>query len=167
LPSRIPSQHRSPSPEATPPLPLVACKLDIIVNGRSGTAFNKGNLDLNVSHEDFLDRLDNIVAIKKKMVLDDIQFYRQPLRYLWLRQSQASGNTRNLSKSNVIEDKENFDALVSTLCNTAKTKPDLENIVLRIFIELHMTDIMDDTSGRSRNASFQNTGRIGSRLVGC
>ena len=163
---RLPSRRRSPSPEATPPLPLVACELDIIVNGRSGAAFDKRNFDLNVSYEDFLDRLDNIVATKKKMLLEDIQSYRQPLRYLWLRQSQASGNTRNLPKPNVIEDKENFDALVSTLCNTAKTKPDLENMVLRIFIELHMTDTTDDAGRRSGNASFVQH-RIGSRLVSC
>jgi len=75
LPSQISSQLRSPSPEVTPPLPLVAWELDIIVNGRSNATFDKRNLDLNISYKDFLDRLDKIIATQKKIVLNDIQSY--------------------------------------------------------------------------------------------
>jgi len=75
LPSQISSQLRSPSPEVTPPLPLVAWELDIIVNGRSNATFDKRNLDLNISYKDFLDRLDKIIATQKNIVLNDIHSY--------------------------------------------------------------------------------------------
>jgi hypothetical protein len=148
------SSSRSASPETK--LPNVTGELDIIINGRSGSAYDSRSLDLNVSYEDFLDRLDRVVSTKLKK--DDVHLYRQPLRYLWITTRQARGNPKNLPKPNAIEDEENYAALISVIRETATIKRELENQVLRIFYDLRL---VDDVSGETvpRHVE-QRTGRL-------
>ena len=55
-----------------------------------------------------MDRLDSIIVQKRKLSLDVVQSSRQPLRYFWIRQTQAAGNPKNLGKPNLVEDEENY-----------------------------------------------------------
>jgi len=151
------SPSRSASPETR--LPSVTGEIDIIINGRSGSAYDSRSIDVNVPYADFLDRLDRVVSTKLKK--DDVHLYRQPICYLWITTRQArSGNQKNLPKPNVVEDEENYAALVSTIRETRKTKPELENHVLRI---LYSVQLPDDVSGG--NAPRHVEQRTGSRLV--
>lgn len=148
------SSSRSASPETR--LPNVTGELDIIINGRSGNAYDSRGLDLNVSYKDFLDRLDKIVSTKLKK--PDAHLYRQPLRYLWITTRQAKGNPKNLPKPNVLEDEENYAALVSTIRETATIKRELENQTLRILYDLRLTD--DVGGGTAPRHVEQRTGRL-------
>ena len=109
-----------------------------------------------------MDRLDNIIAQKRKLSLDVVQSSRQPLRYFWLRQAQAAGNPRNLGKPNLVEDEENYTALQSTISKAAKTKPQLDNMVLRIMFELNL----DGNVGGGIAPLHVQQGN-GTRLVNC
>ena len=129
---------RSPSPEAAATIPPVCVEIDIIVSGRSLNALDRRILDLNLSYDDFVDRLDNIIAQKRKLSLDVVQSSRQPLRYYWIRQTQAAGNPRNLGKPSLVEDEENYKGLLSTISKTAKAKLQLDNMVLRVMFELNL-----------------------------
>ena len=150
------SSSRSASPETR--LPNVTGELDIIINGRQGSAYDSRSLDLNVSYPQFLDRLDRVVSTKLRK--DDIHLYRQPLRYLWITTRQARGNPKNLPKPNVIEDEENYAALVSTIRETATIKRELENQILRILYDVRLPD--DVNGGTAPRYAEQ---RAGTRLV--
>ena len=125
--------NATPLPER-PKIPLASSELDITINGKSVGGFVKRPLDLNVSYNDFLNRLDNIVATKRKLTLPIVQSSRKPICYFWLRGSQT--NAKNLGKLNIIEDEESYLALQQTVSNTARSKSQLKNKVLRILIDL-------------------------------
>lgn len=156
------TSSRSPSPEAAATIPPVSCEIDIIVGGRSLGAFDRRILDLNLSYNDFVDRLDSIIVQKRKLSLDVVQSSRQPLRYFWIRQTQAAGNPKNLGKPNLVEDEENYAELQSTISKTAKTKPQLDNMVLRIMFELNL-----DGNVPGGIAPLHLQQGNGSRLVNC
>ena len=105
-----------------------------------------------------MDRLDKIASTKLKQ--DDVHLYREPIRYLWMTLRQARGTPRNLPKPNVLEDEENYAALISAIRETSKTKPELENQVLRI---LYGIQLPDDVNGGIATRHLGT--RTGSRLV--
>ena len=122
------------TPSESPKIPLVSAELDVVINGKSGFGYDKRALDLNLSYDEFLARLDTIVASKRKLSVATIQSSRKPLRYWWLRVTQT--NVKTKAMPNLIDDEDNYERLQLTVADTAKTKPELENMVLRITIDL-------------------------------
>jgi hypothetical protein len=115
-----------------PPAPF---EFDVIVDGKAARFLEKRNIAIHDhSYEEFTEILQDIACMKGKISPDDYEDFETNISWIWI--SVAKSQAKNLPRFNGLENRDNFAQIQSDIETHFRAKKHLNNMVLRIKIEL-------------------------------
>lgn len=145
-PSREPSNSSSPKP-----LKAASAEIDVTLNGKSSSTLDRSNVDLNQSFEEFIDRLNDILSKKTKLSKDIIMRATKTSRWIWM--TLAKSQFKNLPRFNDLETEEHYQQLQKDVRTTSRKNSDLDNMILRIHVEIRLNSDDGDTTAVENDES--------------
>lgn len=146
------------SPE---PLPSVAGEMYIVLNGKSLSTLASPTLNVNVTFEQFMDRLDSCISHKTRQPLQAIQDAKKTYCYIWM--TKAKSQQKTLPLYTDFEGEEQYLALQKAIFATSKKNPQLDDMMLRFHVTVR---IRKDEEEENEGGDEEDEPASPSRLTG-
>ena len=115
--------------------PSASVEFDIVIDGKHARCLEKRNISLSqYSFERFIQTAEDIACKKGKISKNDIANFEAKFSWIWL--SVAKSQARTLPRFNSLETAENYAQIRADIATHYKVKKHLNNMVLRIKIEI-------------------------------
>lgn len=109
-------------------------EVQVIFNGTKAKTIDRSNFDFNQSFDEFIERLDSIIAQKAKLLKNVRPDAIKVIQWKWLTTAKASAKT--LPMLNGFESEEHYQQMQSDIHNTAFKNPELRNMIMHISIDV-------------------------------
>jgi hypothetical protein len=120
-------------------------QIDIVYKEKASSTLYSSTLDLNLSYDDFLSRLNECIARKTKAPIALIEEMNKSYRYIWM--SKATSQRKTLPRYSDFLDEEHYESLQKEVRTTSKKNKELDDMVLRFYINVQLKSANGESNG--------------------